>query len=171
MGWENKVVWTEGLFLQPQHLQQQERYFDRLVRTSMAGLRPYAWGLSQFELDTDLLTLGKFALRGAIGILPDGTPFALPGDVDHPRPIDLAETTRNAVVYLLLPSRQPGGVETAPLEQIETVARFAVAEHEAADTNAGYQTSATIPVENCACATPSRARHAPAIPRSAWRGS
>ncbi len=146
MGWENKVVWTEGLFLQPQHLQQQERYFDRLVRTSTAGLRPYAWGLLQFELDTDLLTLGKFALRGASGILPDGTPFALPGDVDHPRPIDLAETTRNAVVYLLLPSRQPGGVETAPSEQIETVARFAVAEHEAGDTNAGYQTSATMPV-------------------------
>ncbi len=40
MGWENKVVWTEGLFLQPQHLQQQDRYFERLVRTSTGGLRP-----------------------------------------------------------------------------------------------------------------------------------
>ena len=146
MGWENKVVWTEGLFLQPQHLQQQERYFERLVRTSTAGLRPYSYGLTGLELDTDLLTLGKFALRSAAGILPDGTPFAAPGDVDPPRPIDLPEAARNTVVYLLLPTRQPGGVETAPPEQIETVARFATAEHEAVDTNAGYQGSATVPI-------------------------
>ena len=92
MGWENKVVWTEGLFLQPQHLQQQERYFERLVRTSTGGLRPYAWGLTQLELDTDLLTLGKFAIRSVAGLLPDGTPFSVPGDVDHPRPLELLET-------------------------------------------------------------------------------
>jgi len=36
MSWENKVVWTEGLFLQPQHLQQHDRYFERLVRVSTA---------------------------------------------------------------------------------------------------------------------------------------
>ena len=146
MGWENKVVWTEGLFLQPQHLQQQERYFERLVRASTAPLRPYSWGLTQLELDADLLTLGKVALRSATGILADGTPFSLPGDVDPPRPIDLPEGARNAIVYLLLPTRQPGGVETAPPEQIETVARFATAEHEATDTNAGYQGSATLPI-------------------------
>ena len=146
MGWENKVVWTEGLFLQPQHLQQQERYFERLIRTSTAGLRPFAWGLTQLELDTDALTLGKFALRSVAGILPDGTPFSAPGDSDHPRPIDLPDSARNAVVYLLLPTRQPGGVETAPAEQTETVARFVATEHDAQDTNAGYQTTATLPV-------------------------
>lgn len=146
MGWENKVVWTEGLFLQPQHLQQQERYVERLVRTSTAGLRPFAWGLTALELDTDLLTLGKFAIRSAAGILPDGTPFSVPGDVDHPRPLDLPENARNAVVHLMLPVRQPGGVESAPPELVETVARFATAEHEAVDTNAGYQSTATVPI-------------------------
>jgi type VI secretion system protein ImpJ len=146
MSWDNKVVWSEGLFLQPQHLQQQERYFDRLVRTSTAGLRPFAWGLSSLELDTDKLTLGKFALRSAAGILPDGTPFSLPGDANHPRPLDLPEQIRNAVIYLVLPTRQPGGVETAPPEQVETVARFVTVEHEATDTNAGYQSTAILPV-------------------------
>lgn len=146
MSWENKVVWTEGLFLQPQHLQQQERYVERLVRTSTAGLRPFAWGLTGLELDTDLLTLGKFAVRTAAGMLPDGTPFSLPGDVDHPRPMDLPENARNTLVYLMLPVRQPGGVETAPAELVETVARFSTAEHEAVDTNAGYQSTATVPI-------------------------
>ena len=70
MGWENKVVWGEGLFLQPQHLQQQERYFERLVRTSTAGLSPFSYGLTKLDIDTDLLALGKFAVRNAAGILP-----------------------------------------------------------------------------------------------------
>jgi type VI secretion system protein ImpJ len=146
MSWENKVVWTEGLFLQPQHLQQQERYFDRLVRTSTTGLRPFAWGLTSLELDTDMLTLGKFAIRSAAGIMPDGTPFSVPDDVDHPKPLDLPDSARNAIVYLLLPGRQQGGVETASPQVTETVARFVTGEHEAADTNAGFQGSATVPI-------------------------
>lgn len=146
MGWENKVVWGEGLFLQPQHLQQQERYIERLVRTSTAGLAPFTYGLTKLEIDTDLLALGKFAVRSATGILPDGTPFSIPGDVDHPPPLDLPETLRNGTIYLVLPTRQPGAVETAPAELLETSARFAVAEHEATDTNAGYQSVATVPI-------------------------
>jgi type VI secretion system protein ImpJ len=146
MSWENKVVWAEGLFLQPQHLQQQERYFDRLVRASTIGLRTFGWGLTSLDLDADLLTLGKFAVRAAAGILPDGTPFSIPDDVDPPKPIDLPESTRNLVVYLQLPTRQAGGVETAPPQLLETVARFATDELEAADTNAGYTGSATVPI-------------------------
>jgi type VI secretion system protein ImpJ len=146
MGWENKVVWGEGLFLQPQHLQQQERYFERLVRTTTGGLRPFAYGLTQLEIDADLLKLGKLALRAATGLLPDGTPFSLPGYADPPRPLDLGETVRNSTVHLMLPTRQEGGVETAPADQIETVARFVTAEHEATDTNAGYQSSAIVPI-------------------------
>ena len=146
MSWENKVVWTEGLFLQPQHLQQHDRYFERLVRISTAALRPFSWGLTQLDLNGDLLTLGKFAMRSAAGVLPDGTPFSVPDDVDHPQPLEIAETARNNIVYLLLPTRQPGGTETAPADQQETVARFAVSEHEAIDSNAGYQGSATVPI-------------------------
>ena len=146
MSWENKVIWTEGLFLQPQHLQQQDRYVERLVRSSTAALRPFSWGLTRLDLNSELLTLGKFAVSSAAGILPDGTPFSIPEDVDPPRPIDVPEGARNTVVYLLLPTRQPGVVETAPAEQVETVARYVVAEHEAMDINAGYQSTATVPV-------------------------
>ncbi len=146
MGWENRIVWGEGLFLQPQHLQQQERYFDRLVRSSTGPLRPFAWGLTELELDKDLLTLGKFALRHAAGILPDGTPFSIPDQDGHPRAIDLPEAVRNATIYLMLPTRQPGAIESAGPEHVETVARYVTSEHEATDSNAGYQSSATLPI-------------------------
>jgi type VI secretion system protein ImpJ len=146
MGWENKVVWSEGLFLQPQHLQQQERYLERLVRTSTAALTPFSHGLTQLDVDPDLLSLGKFALRSAVGLMPDGTPFDIPSDVDRPAPIDLPETLRNATLFLVLPARQPGAVETAPADRVETAARFVVGEHEATDTNTGYQSVATVPI-------------------------
>ncbi len=146
MGWENKVVWGEGLFLQPQHLQQQERYLERQIRASTSALTPFSYGLTQLELDNDLLTLGKFAVRAATGLMPDGTPFNLPGDVDAPPPIDLPETLRNATIHLVLPARQPGAIETAAAERTETVARFVIAEHEAIDTVAGHQSVATVPV-------------------------
>ena len=146
MGWENRVVWSEGLFLQPQHLQQQNRYTERLIRAATAGLRPFTWGLTQLDVDPDLLALGKFAVRAVAGIMPDGTPFAAPGDTDPPRPIDLPDTARNSVVYLILPTRQPGGVEIAGVGQEETVARFGATEHEVTDSNAGYQGVATVPV-------------------------
>lgn len=146
MGWENKVVWAEGLFLQPQHLQQQERYLERQIRASTAALTPFSYGLTRIEIDNDLLTLGKFALRSAAGLLPDGTPFNLPGDVDAPPPLDLPETLRNATVHLVLPARQPGAIEAAPAERVETAARFVIAEHEAIDTVAGHQSVAVVPV-------------------------
>jgi type VI secretion system protein ImpJ len=146
MSWDNKVIWSEGLFLQPQHLQQQDRYVDRLVRASTMPLRPFAWGLTELTLDTDALTLGKFGVRSAAGILADGTPFSIPDQADPPTPLDLPESTRNAVVYLQLPTRQTGGVEAAQPELVETVARLATAETEAVDSNAGYTGSATVPI-------------------------
>lgn len=146
MSWDNKVVWGEGLFLQPQHFQQQDRYVERLVRASTMALRPFAWGLTELTLDTEMLTLGKFAVRSAAGILPDGTPFNIPDDVDPPKALDLPDATRNLVVYLQLPIRQPGGVEAAPPELIETVARFSTGEVEAADVNAGFTGTATVPI-------------------------
>jgi type VI secretion system protein ImpJ len=146
MSWENKIVWGEGLFLQPQHLQQQERYLERLIRASTASLTPFSYGLIRLEVDNDLLTLGKFGLRSASGVMPDGTPFSMPGEVDLPPPLDLPETLRNATLHLVLPARQPGAVETAPADRIDTAARFVTGEHEAIDTNAGFQSVATLPI-------------------------
>jgi type VI secretion system protein ImpJ len=40
MSWDNRVVWSEGLFLRPQHFQQADRYFENLVRRRAANLRP-----------------------------------------------------------------------------------------------------------------------------------
>jgi len=36
MSGKRKVVWTEGIFLRPQHFQQQERYFESFTQRRIA---------------------------------------------------------------------------------------------------------------------------------------
>src|SRR5690348_1404560 len=111
MGWTNRVAWQEGMFLRAQHFQQQDRHFTALARAVLAAAHPYPWGLLEARIDGDLLATGRFALASAAGIFEDGTPFAIPADADHPPPLEIPETVRNAVVYLALPIRQPGAIE------------------------------------------------------------
>src|SRR5258708_35835696 len=109
MTWTNGVVWLEGMFLRAQHFQQQDRWLEALLRDRTGSLRPHAWGLTEGAINRNLLTTGQFALATGSGVFEDGTPFALPGETDQPVPLDLPETTRNAIVYLVLPMR-PAGV-------------------------------------------------------------
>ena len=89
MSVSNKVVWSEGLFLQPQHFQQQDRYLERYVETRCQALIPHSWGFTEIEIERDFLSIGKFGLRRAPGVFPDGTPFRMPDDDPLPAPIDI----------------------------------------------------------------------------------
>jgi type VI secretion system protein ImpJ len=132
MTWTNRVVWQEGMFLRAQHFQQQDRWLEMLVRTRAAALRPHSWGVIEMSIDRDLLSTGRFALSSAVGVFEDGTPFAIPGETDHPPPLDLPDSTRNAVVYLAAPIRQPGAVE---ITMNGSEGRYALREFEVYDTH------------------------------------
>ena len=144
MTWNDKVVWQEGMFLRAQHYQQQDRYFEHLLQARAAPLVAHPWGVTELALDRDLLAAGKFALSNIAGVLEDGTPFAIPGTADHPRPLDLIEGTRNQIVYLALPVRQPGSPEVSASDGPEgAAARYALRAFEAYDTHS----DATLPAE------------------------
>src|SRR5580704_17359300 len=97
MSWSNRVVWREGMFLRTQHFQQQDRWTESLVRGVTRALRPHPWGLVDYTVDRDLLGTGRFALSSASGMFEDGTPFLLPGEADHPPPLDVPDSARNAL--------------------------------------------------------------------------
>jgi type VI secretion system protein ImpJ len=146
MSWDNKVVWSEGMFLQPQHFQQQDRYFEHLVRERVAALRPYGWGITELRINHELLGVGKFAISQCRGIFEDGTPFNVPLDMDHPAPLDLHEDTRDCTVYMTLPVRHPGGAEVSVSENAESVARIRGHEYEVSDTTEGADSAVTLHV-------------------------
>ena len=140
MSWSNRVVWQEGMFLRTQHFQQQDRWTEQLVRGARAALRPHPWGLIDYALDRDLLATGRFAVASASGMFEDGTPFVLPGEADHPPPLDVPDSARNALVYLALPIRQAGGVEVS---DDRSEGRYGAHAFEAYDT----QSASPIPAE------------------------
>lgn len=133
MTWSNRVAWQEGMFLRPQHFQQQDRSFEQLVRARTAHLRPYGWGLAEYAIDRNLLGTGRFALASATGVFEDGTPFALPGEADHPVPLEVPATARNTLVYLGLPIQQPGSLEMAAPGSPD--GRYGIDSFEAYDTH------------------------------------
>jgi type VI secretion system protein ImpJ len=111
MSARNRVIWSDGLFLQPQHFQQQERYLEHYVEARCRDLAPHSWGFTEIEFEADLLSIGKLAVRRLAGVFPDGTPFRMPDDDPLPKPIDVAADVRDQIVHLAVPLRRAGELD------------------------------------------------------------
>jgi len=146
MSANNKVVWSEGLFLQAQHFQQQDRYFERFVEARCQSLIPYSWGFTEIDIERDLLAIGKFALRRAAGVFPDGTPFRMPDDDPLPPPIDVAAPTRDQIVYLAVPLRRADGPEIDRSTAADGLVRHEIGEWEARDATSSSGNPAVLEV-------------------------
>jgi type VI secretion system protein ImpJ len=144
MSWNNRVVWSEGMFLRQQHLQQHVRHMEAHVERRAGGLRSHSWGFQELQLDAQALTLGKLSIAGARGVLPDGTPFSVPDDDEPPAPLEVAENTRGAVAFLALPIRRPGTAEVASRKEAAELARYFPAEDEVRDSNRGAESVAQV---------------------------
>lgn len=147
MSENNKVLWSEGLFLQPQHFQQQERHIEYLLESRVRSLLAYGYGLTDLHIDQEMLKYGKFAISAARGVMPDGTPVDIPNEADLPEPIDIPVDCKESVVVLTLPFRRPGmpdmsyeASRATPLRYhgADSKARNALVEHDgAADLKVG----------------------------------
>ncbi|MEJ1355340.1 MAG: type VI secretion system baseplate subunit TssK [Candidatus Sedimenticola sp. (ex Thyasira tokunagai)] len=144
MTWRNKVVWTEGMFLRPQHFQQHDRYIENLLESRCATLRAYGWGIRDLRIDQDLLTQGKLSIQSCSGVMPDGTPFDIGGEDEPPKIFDIPENTRNTRVYLALPARRSGLVEADASDTPEILARYIPRDQEISDSNAGADMDAGV---------------------------
>jgi len=85
-----KVVWKEGLFLQPQHLQQAERSIHAALNSRLAAHHPYGYGITEIVLDDDALANGLLTVLTLRGVLPDGTVIDAPSQDPVPAPRSLA---------------------------------------------------------------------------------
>ncbi len=145
MSWNSKVIWTEGMFLQPSHFQQQDRNIQNWIESRCGGLQAYSWGVSKLEIDQQLLTLGKFAITSCRGIFPDGTPFSMPEQHPLPVPLDVKTETKNEIVYLALPVRRSSGKEVAwEMNPLDESNRYQMQEIEVKDIHSQSEQSSTV---------------------------
>ena len=138
MGARNNVVWSNGLFVRPQHFQQQTRYFEHSLTRMVAGHEPHFYGFSTLVLNEELLWLGKVELRQASGVMPDGTVFDFPGDDLAPEVLEISQGfAANEIIYLCLPLSLEGGLEVqdATGGPSHASARFEMTEHLARDNS------------------------------------
>lgn len=136
MAEKNKVIWSEGMFLRPQHFQQFERYIESLVGQRAAALQGFYWGFSHLELDRDALAIGKLVLTEAQGILPDGTPFAFARPDDAPAALEVPATAQEVRVMLALPRARAGATAVQYEDEPDSLARYLVQEAEVEDSGA-----------------------------------
>ena len=111
MSWRSKVIWSQGMFLQPHHFQQEARHVEHLIDLRVRATGPHAWGFSELVLDEGLLALGRVGLVRASGVLPDGTPFMIPSTDAAPLPLALKPDVKGEIVYLGAPVARSGVTE------------------------------------------------------------
>ncbi|GAA6199783.1 type VI secretion system baseplate subunit TssK [Aquicoccus sp. SU-CL01552] len=134
MSWDSKVLWTEGLFLQPHHFQQADRYTEALVAGLARRLRPYGWGFNTLEIDHEALKIGQFALKSCAGLTQDGTVFRVPMADDHPPALEVPDTIKDCIVHLTVPQRRQGAAEVDLSGAEMSASRLRPAEQEVIDT-------------------------------------
>jgi type VI secretion system protein ImpJ len=108
-----KIVWSEGLLMAPQHLQQQDRYHEALLCDRLDALTPFNWGVLRVDVDKKALSAGQVQLTVFEGVLPDGVVLSLrSGHPELPGVRSIAEHFPHAAthldVYLGLPEEREG---------------------------------------------------------------
>jgi type VI secretion system protein ImpJ len=108
-----RIVWSEGMLVSPQHLQQQDLYHERLLDERIAALAPYRWGVVSAEIDAGGLGTDQLRVTRFVGILPDGLYVAFEGgDPECPpaRPIGahFGPTQAFCEIFLGLPKEREG---------------------------------------------------------------
>jgi type VI secretion system protein ImpJ len=128
MSRRQRVVWSEGLLLSPQHLQQQDRYHEERSAELFRHSLTFPHGFTALELDEESIHNGQIVLHRAAGVLPGGSPFAIP-DRDLPpagRSIEghfpMGET--EIPVFLGLRVHRPGQAEVAEIPEGQLGARL-----------------------------------------------
>lgn len=97
---QSKVVWSEGMFVRPQHFQLQDQYIQGLIAMQPSVLGQYRYGFSQVQMNEQLLEQRKIALLSARGVLADATVFCMPEQDNAPLPLVVDESVKDQRVYL-----------------------------------------------------------------------
>lgn len=108
-----RVVWSEGLLMSPQHLQQQDLYHERLVGSRLDALEPLNWGVVSVEVDRRALESGQVRVASLTAVLPDGLVIdCASGDPELPpsRPVEghFPHTQDVLEVYVGVPRERDG---------------------------------------------------------------
>lgn len=132
----SKLLWGEGLFLRPQHFQQQDQYHEHRLHESIKALHPYAWGVNHLQIDRDALGNNTLRLLELSLVFQDGEIYNAPGADELPEALDLSnllQSQQTITFYAALPAFKHFGGNFAAPGAPNSAARYAQANLETPD--------------------------------------
>jgi len=77
---ERPLFWHQGLFLQPQHFQLNDRYHQALMTPLLQLANPHFWGTAKLDIQQASLGTRQFSLTNAEVVFSDLTHVVFPGN-------------------------------------------------------------------------------------------
>lgn len=137
----SKIVWSEGMYLAPQHFQAQSRYFEDSIHFATVSLWANVFGFSSYALDQEVLRSGTVSVLHAHGLFEDGLPFDMPESDPLPEPRNVTDlfspVADHLKVYLAISSQSADGQNCSVDQGSSPDARYLSATHELHDENTG----------------------------------
>ncbi|WP_334190943.1 type VI secretion system baseplate subunit TssK [Noviherbaspirillum sp.] len=103
----NRILWGEGMFLRPQHFQQQELFSEQSLAQVLRQVHAYPWGARNVDIDVDALRGGLLRVNTLDVVYQDGLSVRAPAD--EPLPAvrnlnDIPQLGTEALVYACIPA-------------------------------------------------------------------
>ncbi|MFT5442478.1 MAG: type VI secretion system protein ImpJ [Myxococcota bacterium] len=130
------VAWTEGMFLRPQHLQQQDAFNADRVAARIAAIDPYQWGVREFEVDTEALADNRIEITRLEVIMPGGAIVHFPGNATV-ESREFSPELEELDVYIAIPRIKPAEANSSSMEGGGRDVRYWVKSETAPDINRG----------------------------------
>ena len=146
----NPVAWTEGMFLRPQHMQQQERYLQFQHASIKTRSNPFAWGVFDLNIDSALLSLGQFRLDNIECVFQDNTLALLPEQHPLPEAISIPPGSSDQLVYLVVPVNKTTSLNIS-CGQDKLITRYKYTDHNIVDTSIGSDAMEVLQVAKLNC--------------------
>ncbi|KMN35525.1 MULTISPECIES: type VI secretion system baseplate subunit TssK [Chromobacterium] len=131
-----RVLWGEGMFLRPQHFQQQALLLEQHLSSRQQLSNRHAWGVQQITLDEQALKGGTVRIDALSILFRDGTLYQAPVNAPLPLSRDLNTLPQAGIkttLYACLAHMQPYGGNTRSGEAMSRPTRFQSANVEVAD--------------------------------------
>jgi type VI secretion system protein ImpJ len=144
----NPVVWSEGMFLRPHHLQQRDVFEEERLRYHLHAVDPFHWGVRELVLDDEALSDHRLAIQRLDAVMPGGTVIRYPTSaVLAPQEFD--PKVERLEVHLGLRHVSPSDANVAPAGNGAATVRNLVRAEELPDLNrGGYEMSVDLAFPN-----------------------
>jgi len=122
----NPVLWSEGMFLRPHHLQHRDLFEAERLRYHLHAADPFHWGIRELVLDEEALSDNRFSILRLEAVMPGGTVVRFPiGATLAPHEFDAKSERLEVYLGLRLVNPSEANVATSGngTESVRHVAR------------------------------------------------